>query len=143
MRLEVYQRLFQTIRQSDAVGSELISILNSVSIPQAVVHDSCGNKSFIRSANHITDSLVDQILLDTVESICFENGIRSISHTCLKTLTRIMRITIQNFARFIHASLVPLKPQLDTTNETKTVPPKLENTTMSPVCVVFVVILVS
>ena len=142
MRLQVYKRLFKSIRQSDAVGPELISKINSVSIPQTLVNDSYGNQSFMSSTNHITDSLADRVLLDAVESICFENGIQSISRTCLVTLTRIMRITIQNFAGYIHSLSVPLKPQLDKTNETKTALPISENTTMNPACVVFVPVFV-
>ena len=142
LRLQVYKRLFKSIQHSGAVGPELISQTNSVTIPQALVNDSYVNQNFVSSADHTTDSLADRILLDAVESICFENGIQTISRACLVTLTQIMRITIQNFAGYIHSLSVPLKQKLDKTNETKTALPLSENTTMNPACVVFVAVFV-
>ncbi len=142
LRLQVYKRLFKSIQHSGAVGPELISQINSVTIPQALVNVSYVNQNFVSSADHTTDSLADRILLDAVESICFENGIQTISRACLVTLTQIMRITIQNFAGYIHSLSVPLKPKLDKTNETKTALPLSENTTMNPACVVFVAVFV-
>lgn len=132
----MYKRLFRGIQQSDNVGSELISHINSISIPQALVNESRCDQSFISSTKHVTDSLADHVLLSAVESICFENGIQSISHDCLESLTHIMHTTIQNLAIHLHNSSVPLKPEFIHSTETKTGLSTLDRTSKSTICIV-------